>query len=102
MDSFLVYYILWKYFNLSFKSFCIFFESGQEKKKDTDETDLSNNRLSSEGSRTPLVRHGSHNSLNSLQSSSTATSVSTVGVDNPEQFQSLKHQKEIWEQGIEM
>ncbi|KAK3864361.1 hypothetical protein Pcinc_029956 [Petrolisthes cinctipes] len=25
-----------------------------------------------------------------------------VGVDNPEQFQSLKHQKEIWEQGIYM
>ncbi|KAK7060645.1 Brefeldin A-inhibited guanine nucleotide-exchange protein 1 [Halocaridina rubra] len=71
----------------------------QEKKKDTDDVEVN---TASEGSRTPLARHGSHNSINSLQSSSTTTTGSTVGVDNPEQFQTLKHQKEIWEQGIEM
>ncbi|XP_042880494.1 brefeldin A-inhibited guanine nucleotide-exchange protein 1-like isoform X2 [Penaeus japonicus] len=70
----------------------------QEKKKD-DELEVNH---SSEGNRTPLARHGSHNSINSLQSSSTNTTTSTVGVDNPEQCQSLKHQKEIWEQGIDM
>lgn len=71
----------------------------QEKKKESDETEVSN---SLEDSRTSLARHGSHNSISSLQSSSTNTASSTVGVDNPEQFQCLKHQKDIWEQGIDM
>ncbi|XP_068200225.1 brefeldin A-inhibited guanine nucleotide-exchange protein 1-like isoform X2 [Palaemon carinicauda] len=70
-----------------------------EKKKETDDIEVNS---TSEGSRTPLARHGSHNSINSLQSSSTNTTSSTLGIDNPEQFQTLKHQKEIWEQGIEM
>ena len=79
-----------------------FYISGQEKKKDVD--DVENNK---EGNRTPLTRHGSFNSLASstTQSSSVTNpngAVITVGSDNPEQFQSLKHQKDIWEQGIEM
>ncbi|XP_076064031.1 ADP ribosylation factor guanine nucleotide exchange factor Sec71 isoform X2 [Oratosquilla oratoria] len=65
----------------------------QEKKKEADDVE-------SHKGVTTITRHGSHNSLNSVQSSS--TSASTVGADNPEQFQSQKHQKEIWEQGIEM
>lgn len=69
---------------------------GQEKKKEADENEL--NARPGEGVRSPLTRCGSHNSLNSMQSSSN----STLGHDNPEQFQSLKHQKDIWEQGIEM
>ncbi|KAK8729377.1 hypothetical protein OTU49_008796 [Cherax quadricarinatus] len=71
----------------------------QEKKKESDETEVTQ---SLEENRISLARHGSHNSISSLQSSSTTTTTSTVGVDNPEQFQSLKHKKEIWEQGIEM
>ncbi|KAG7171828.1 Brefeldin A-inhibited guanine nucleotide-exchange protein 1-like [Homarus americanus] len=55
----------------------------QEKKKESDETEVNH---SLEESRTSLARHGSHNSISSLQSSSTNTTTSTVGVDNPEQF----------------
>ncbi|XP_069166610.1 brefeldin A-inhibited guanine nucleotide-exchange protein 1 isoform X3 [Procambarus clarkii] len=71
----------------------------QEKKESTDESEVSQ---SLEDNRTSLARHGSHNSISSIQSSSTNTASSTVGVDNPEQFQCLKHKKEIWEQGIQM
>ncbi len=50
-----------------------------------------------------MTSSGSQASLNSNHSSSnTALPTSTTPMDNPEQFESLKQQKEIWEQGIEM
>ncbi|XP_047737905.1 brefeldin A-inhibited guanine nucleotide-exchange protein 1 isoform X3 [Hyalella azteca] len=58
--------------------------------------------------RLPMARHGSHGSLNT-GGAAPATDVaaatapsSGIGVDNPEQFQSLKQKKELWEQGILM
>ncbi|XP_072016825.1 brefeldin A-inhibited guanine nucleotide-exchange protein 1-like [Amphiura filiformis] len=50
-----------------------------------------------------MTSSGSQASLNSNHSSSNPTlSTPTTPMDNPEQFESLKHQKEIWEQGVEI
>lgn len=48
-------------------------------------------------SRLSIMSYGSTNSLNSTTSQSNSTQHVT---DNPEQFEVLKHQKEIWEHGI--
>ncbi|CAH1254723.1 ARFGEF1 [Branchiostoma lanceolatum] len=60
---------------------------GQEASKDVD-TDSGHGTM---------ARHASDNSLNS-----SSPSVGSSVHDNPEQFESLKQQKEIWEQGIEL
>ena len=48
-----------------------------------------------------LTSYGSSASLNSATSSN-VSSMAAVPEDSPEQFEVLKHQKEIWETGIEM
>lgn len=62
----------------------------QEKKKEADEPEADDKTTTS------LARHGSQNSINSL------TNPPPVGVDQPEQFMSLKHRKELLEEGIKM
>lgn len=47
-----------------------------------------------------MISYGSMNSLNS-QTSASNTGLSRIS-DNPEQFEVVKQQKEIWEQGIHM
>ena len=63
----------------------------QEKKKDVDEPETN-----STVDRSSLARHGSQNSINST------STLAPIGVDKPEQFQSLKHRKELLEEGIKM
>lgn len=63
----------------------------QEKKKDVDEPETN-----STVERSSLARHGSQNSINST------STLAPIGVDKPEQFQSLKHRKELLEEGIKM
>ncbi|KAG0723310.1 Brefeldin A-inhibited guanine nucleotide-exchange protein 1 [Chionoecetes opilio] len=64
----------------------------QEKKKDADEPEVNS---STEENRSSLARHGSQNSINSM---STPASIG----DKPERFQSLKHRKELLEEGIKI
>lgn len=66
----------------------------QEKKKEADEPEVHSS--ADENKTLSLARHGSQNSINSL------SNPPPVGVDKPEQFMSLKHRKELLEEGIKM
>ncbi|XP_013378695.1 brefeldin A-inhibited guanine nucleotide-exchange protein 1 isoform X2 [Lingula anatina] len=44
----------------------------------------------------------SYDSTNSLASSNSGLHLSTTALDNPEQFEVMKQQKELWEHGIEL
>lgn len=54
-----------------------------------------------ESGQVSMVSYGSTNSLNSQTSHSSSAAV-TYGPDNPEQFEVVKQQKDIWEHGINM
>ncbi|XP_050735041.1 brefeldin A-inhibited guanine nucleotide-exchange protein 1-like isoform X2 [Eriocheir sinensis] len=66
----------------------------QEKKKEADEPEVHSS--ADENKTLSLARHGSQNSINSL------SNPPPVGVDKPEQFMSLKHRKELLEEGIKI
>lgn len=75
--------------------FFLFYSSGQEKPSEQESTE----------SKAPetINRYGSINSLDSTASSGIGSySTQMSGTDNPEQFEVLKQQKEIIEQGIDL
>ncbi|MPC12608.1 Brefeldin A-inhibited guanine nucleotide-exchange protein 1 [Portunus trituberculatus] len=76
---------------MDLKGSLLLFSKDQEKKKDVDEPETN-----STVDRSSLARHGSQNSINST------STLAPIGVDKPEQFQSLKHRKELLEEGIKM
>lgn len=75
--------------------FFLFYSSGQEKPSEQESTE-------SKALET-INRYGSINSLDSTASSGIGSySTQMSGTDNPEQFEVLKQQKEIIEQGIDL
>lgn len=74
---------------------CIFHPSGQEKPSEQESTETKAPET--------INRYGSINSLDSTASSGIGSySTQMSGTDNPEQFEVLKQQKEIIEQGIDL
>lgn len=72
---------------------------GQEKAVGQDQMD-------NDSGKGTMTSSGSQNSLNSTHSTGSSNTLPgqtpTIPMDSPEQFESQKQQKEIWEQGIEM
>ena len=80
-----------------------FLFKGQETKPSTDDTtDSGRSSMLTTRSLNSSSIHGSSNSLNSSSSTLYTNSSSAQPLDNPEQFEELKQQKELWETGIEM
>lgn len=75
--------------------FCCCCSSGQEKPSEQENTETKAPET--------INRYGSINSLDSTASSGIGSySTQMSGTDNPEQFEVLKQQKEIIEQGIDL
>lgn len=78
-----------------FHLFFLFCSSGQEKPSEQESTETKAPET--------INRYGSINSLDSTASSGIGSySTQMSGTDNPEQFEVLKQQKEIIEQGIDL
>ncbi|XP_071965840.1 brefeldin A-inhibited guanine nucleotide-exchange protein 1-like [Antedon mediterranea] len=58
--------------------------------------------LDTDSGKGTMTSYGSQNSLNSNHSSNAANQSQLMAADNPEQYETLKQQKEIIEQGIEI
>lgn len=75
--------------------FCCCYSSGQEKPSEQENSETKAPET--------INRYGSINSLDSTASSGIGSySTQMSGTDNPEQFEVLKQQKEIIEQGIDL